>query len=209
LHPFLCYRTKLKQGIAVTLEDEFDAGSFQGSGVKLFCNPAERDGDAADVRAPLTAYKIAGQHGRRRRVAVANQIISFAFPFDTRKTDSLLVPNAISAIDGPMLADHYRCLKVSFIPGGPGFPRGIRIGLADQYGPRTVIVKKPAQLCVPTAMDGSPIEDPARHLMCYAVRAIPRAKATGIAVSNDFGDVTLNLRNAVELCVPSTLLPPG
>jgi hypothetical protein len=213
IDPFLCYRTKVKQPIAVTLADEFDSGSYQGSAAKLFCAPAGVNGQAAqDSLTDLMGHKIKGRHARRSRVRVTNQLATFPFTFDTKKTDSLLVPSVM----GPALlpdpgsrVDHYRCLKVAISRGTATFPAGIRVPVADQFASRTVTVKKPTKLCLATARDGAPVKNPDHHLMCYAVKATPRTRAKGVQVSDEFGQAVLGLQGEAELCVPSTIMTPG
>ena len=83
------------------------------------------------------------------------------------------------------------------------------VTVEDQFGPGTVLVKKPRHLCVPANKNG---EDPtapdhAGYLVCYQVKqtSLPKfVKVTGLFTRNQFGAETLDAKKHSTLCVPAT-----
>jgi hypothetical protein len=120
IDPFLCYRTKLKRPVQVTLADAFDAGTYQGSGAWLFCLPAQIGGATVRDTSPISPASGSGppcapEEGERR-----HQMAGFPLTIDTKKADTLFVPSVM----GPSLApdpangvDHYRCVKIRISQG--------------------------------------------------------------------------------------------
>lgn len=210
LDHFLCYKTKAKQPIQVALEDQFDSGSYAGKRAKLFCPPADKNGEGIfDDQTHLEGYKIKGPHAKRRRVLVNNQFGRFMF--DTKKTSTLLVPTGKSlppsAPPDPPAAssnvDHFRCIKAKTSKGTARFPKRVTAEVVDQFGARQVVLKKPNALCLPTDKNGEGIKSPKDHLLCYKIKPTPKTSAKGVQVNNQFGPGVLDLKVEAELCVPS------
>jgi len=163
-----------------------------------------------DPATDLLGYKIQGKHAPRKKVKVANELTPFPFSYDTRRTDSLLVPSG--AAPGALPADtsrvdHYRCLRERLTPGSASFPDGVRLQVTDRFATRTLTVKKPSKLCVPTTEDGNPVKNPDVQLVCYRVKPSRATKASDVAVDDEFGQAMLALQREVELCLPSTMQP--
>ena len=195
----------MKRTVAVSLADEFDSGSYAGRAAKLLCTRASVSGlTIGDPDSLLTGYKIAGPH-HPRHVGAANVLAAYPFLYDTKKADTLLIPSAITGTDPASDVDHYRCVTVKVNGSGPSFPHGITLLLTDRIGSRSVRLKKPTRLCVPTMVDGSPIDDALTHLVCYKIGAKPTWSAEAVGVSDEFGDASLDLLRESELCVPSVM----
>ena len=218
LDPFLCYKTKrVKQLISVGLCDWFDCTDdsyYEGKVSTVFCAPADVIGDVSPIQDPDThimVYKIKGPHERRSEVEVAN--IFGVFLYDTKKTDSLMVPSAKSIYPEPppgqpdpeSEVDHYRCLKVKVSKGESRLPKGMGVDVNDQFGSRMVFVKRPFKLCLATSKNGEDVKNPHVHLMCYKVKPEPKTSATGVQVNNQISPASLILKKEHELCVPSTI----
>jgi len=215
LDPFLCYKTKkVEQLISVTLSDWFDTGTFEGNVSTAFCAPADLPDDDMDLQDPdthLMVYKVKGPHAPQTGVRVDNLFGSFLF--DTKKTDTLMVPTAKSISPEPppgqpdplSEVDHYRCLKVKPTRRAEKFPKGLVVEVDDQFGSRVVLIKKPSKLCLATDKNGEGIKNVYVHLMCYKVKADPRTSATGVQVNNQFSPAVLDLKKEYELCLPSGL----
>ena len=214
LDPFLCYKAQHRQGVTVDLSDQLDTGTYHGKQAKFFCNPADPNGEGLfDPDTYLKAYKVRGPHTRRTNVEVQNQFGTYYF--DTKKTESLLVPSSMSLPPAPAPSlpdydsqvDHYRCLKAQISGGTPAFPRRQSLTVEDELGQRQVRVIKPTKLCMATAVDGEGIKDPETHLMCYKVSAKPRTKIEDVQVRDRFGSGVFDLKGEAELCVPSEVFP--
>jgi hypothetical protein len=214
LDHFLCYRTNGKHGFTVTLSDQFDSGTFQAFHKKVtaFCTPAEKATEGIiDPVTHLKVYRVKGPHVPRFNVEVTNQFGTFFF--DTRATESLMVPSSKSLSPGPFppppdpathSVDHYRCVRVRTSNQGPKFPTGITRTVKDQFGTREVTLTRPTKLCVPADKNGEGIKQPERHLMCYKIHPIPMTRVDGVQASDQFGPETHRLRGEQEFCVPST-----
>ncbi len=216
---FLCYKTRARQSVAVTLEDQFDSGDYAGTVVKSFCTPAEKDGGGIfDEETHLVAYRIEGPHSARAGIEVSNEF--GVFRLDTKKVESLMVPSAKSIVPDPppglpdpsSQVDNYRCLRARLTRGAGGFPRDLKaqpLSVSDQFGARTVFLRKPAELCLPTDKNGGGIENPQVHLVCYKIKVDPRTSETGVQVKSSLGELALDLKREAELCVPSLRNPPA
>jgi len=211
----LCYKTTLKKLISVDLSDQFDSGTYTGNVAKLFCAPADKNGEGiSDPQTHLLSYKIKGLHVGRTAVEVLDQFGTYVY--DTKKTDSLMVPTAKSIAPDPppgppnpaSLVDHYRCLKVKTSAGAPNFPKDKSVQVVDQFGgARTFFVKKPSRLCLPVDKNGEGIKNPAMHLMCYKGKTSVRTSAVGVQINNQFGADTIALKKEAELCLPARKNP--
>jgi hypothetical protein len=210
LDHFLCYKTKGKEDVDVSLDDQFETGTYEVSSVRRFCTPADKESEGTnDPSTHVEAYKLKGTHVKRTQVLVTNQF--GAILVDTKKTDSLLVPTAKSLAPDPppglpdatSLVDHYRCVSTKISKGAPKFPKGQAASVADQFATRTVTLKKPATLCVPTDKNGEGINRPDDHLLCYKVKPSVKTSATGVQVQNQFAAQVLELKSEAQLCVPS------
>jgi hypothetical protein len=213
LDHFLCYKTRVKQTIGVTLADQFDTGTYEGKVAKLLCTPADKNGEGIfDSATHLEGYTITGPHVRQSLVTVVNQFGSFLF--DTKRTATLFVPTAKSLTgsppppDGSEQVDHYRCVKARISKGTTPFPKGLTVVAADQFGVRELTLRKPSTLCVPTDKNGEGIKNAANHLLCYKVKPAAKIRVTGVQVNNQFGAQVLDLKTEAELCVPSLKNPP-
>lgn len=216
---FLCYKTRARQDIAVTLGDQFDSGIYAGTVVKHFCAPAEKDGEGIfDEETHLVGYRIKGPHGARAGIEVTNEFGTFHL--DTRKVESLMVPSAKSILPDPPPGlpdpsnhvDSYRCLKARLTKGTERFPRELKtlpLSVSDQFGSRTVFLRRLIKLCLPTDKNGEGIKNPQIHLVCYKIKVDPKTSGTGVQAKSSLGELVLNLRREAELCVPSLKTLPA
>jgi hypothetical protein len=209
LDNFLCYKTKTKQPISVNLADELDTGTYTSKGEKLFCTPADDGSGIDDPATHLAGWKISGPHTPRPAVTVTNPFGTLVLT--TKKATTLLVPSSKSlpptpppGPPGSSQVDHYRCVSAKIAKGTPKFPKDVTAAVADQFGSRTALVKKPSRLCVPTNKNGEGLKNPTEALMCYKIKADVKTPFEGVQVNNQFGPVTLDVKKEVELCVPST-----
>ncbi len=102
----------------------------------------------------------------------------------------------------PVPLDHVQCYQMPREP----FTRLSGVSLADHFGPSTVDVIRPKRLCNPADKnDENPNapNDP-DHLTGYIIKQrTPFPRASGVSVTNQFGTVTMDLRRADYLLVPT------
>lgn len=217
LRHFQCYAVRRQPAPdvpALSLDDQFGDGTVSVHRLARLCNPADKNGE--DPGAPtdpdhLMAFKIrrAAPRFEPRKVEVTNQLGTVVV--EVRRPTFLLVPTAKSESQpvpppAPPGVDHFKCYKVK---GGRGHPESLEV--ADQFGTLLVDVKRPRWLCNPADKNGEGIQDPAGHLLCYAVRTAPRVAAFEgtIWFANQLAAGVIEARRArpTELCVPSTKRP--
>lgn len=205
---FLCYKTKDKRAISVSLSDQFESGQYRGKKAKWFCTAANSGEEAVSTDSNLKSWKVKGPHSKVKNVEVTNDFGSFFY--DTKKTLSLMVPASIDLEKEPAPSlDHYRCLKVKRSKGTAAFPEGTMVPVDDAFGSRVVSVGKPTQLCLPTDKNGEGIKDPVTHLMCYKVTTSAPTRVDDVMTLTQFGEEVLDLKKEKELCLPSSKTPPG
>jgi hypothetical protein len=77
-------------------------------------------------------------------------------------------------------------------------------------GGQSFVLKKPTKFCDAVAADGSAINDPNAHLVCYGAKlpAGTRFTKTTVSTNNpDFGADVLLATAVSELCVPAVTDP--
>ena len=125
----------------------------------------------------------------------------------------LMVPSAKSLTGAPPplgqpSIDHFQCYVVRNARA-----RRARITVTDQFGTRTLDVKRPSRLCTAVDKRNEGVLNPDDNLLCYEVRTSPGTRRfTGpggpVYIDNQFGPDTLKVTRPTELCVPSVVYPP-
>ena len=77
------------------------------------------------------------------------------------------------------------------------------VRLADQFAEVKTKIGKITRICTPVDKNGEGIPDPKLHLVCYEILN-GHDPNRPVETTNQFGRTTMNVRNAQELCVPST-----
>jgi uncharacterized repeat protein (TIGR01451 family) len=99
----------------------------------------------------------------------------------------------------PARVDHYKCYSVD----GKSDKR--KVTLTDQFGTSRSVVDDPVTLCNPVDKNGSGIRQPTQHLVCYAIKGNDDDDKHLTAFTRDqFGLLTLKVKQAETLCLPST-----
>jgi glucose/arabinose dehydrogenase len=224
---YLCYRAllapgeaKLPAGTSVTLQDEISGP--QAFGVKRaasICNPASVDGGTVvDPDTHQQGYLVKRPPGSPKFVRT-NEVTSDAYAtrnLTLSQEDSLLVPSSkvLGAGGAPPYAgsgiDHYKCYRARLAAGSPKFLPPPPPTISDQFYPggQTFNVKRVTKHCKPVAVDGSTIEEPEAHLVCYQVRLPAGVKfpRTTVSTNNpEFGTDVLIATMPSELCVPASV----
>jgi hypothetical protein len=207
---FLCYR--ISRGAidaSVSLAtSQFGSTTALVRRAQRLCAPADKSGE--DVTAPdhpdhLTGYSLQPRTNfpERRHQVIVNQFGTLTA--DLIDLDFLLVPTGKSTSGPPVgyvpAVDHFECfrtIRAHFTKSG--------IDVEDQFGTRTVDVRRPTRLCVPVDKDGEGILVPNANLLCYRVSGQPRVNGAHVFTTNQFGSDEYNVGAVRELCVPSQLI---
>ena len=184
---FSCYITKTTSGATrfvpvpgVTLVDAFRASTVEVKKPKFLCAPANKNGE--DPTAPshpdhLTDFQI--KPGVKFTPALAQHVVDQfgSLTVDLKKAYSLQVPSAKSLSASPPppsspSVDHFQCYGIKVTSNTPKFVPVPGVTVEDQFGTRTVEVKKPRRLCAPVNKNNEAPAAPqhADHLMCYLVK---------------------------------------
>ena len=228
LDHFTCYTAGPSRGSAkfaprsgVSLTDEFGSATVDVKKPRYLCAPTSKLGE--DPSAPthpqhLEGYPLGrpGKFPTHENVVVLDQLDPSGLHVDLRKPTLLLVPSRAVPGGPPPTAsgltiDHFQCYPASVTPHTAKFVARDGITLEDELGALTVDVQKPKLLCAPVNKNG---EDPTAathpsHLACYQVKQAGTkfTKSTGVAVANQFGAETLDVKQPSLLCVPAVLGP--
>ena len=106
-----------------------------------------------------------------------------------------------------LVADHYLGYDVKETKGTPKFDK-FDVDLTDQFVSGTFEVKKPERLYNPVDKNGEGISDEFTHLLGYKIKALkgePKFdKVTNVFVTNQFGEITVDVKKPKLLLVPSS-----
>jgi polyvinyl alcohol dehydrogenase (cytochrome) len=96
--------------------------------------------------------------------------------------------------------DNYKCYQAKE-PGARFAPRPVT--LVDDFEAKPANVLRPSTTCNPADVNGEGIADTTAHLACYRIKEAAGFTTRSVLVHNRFGDDTLTVVRAQELCVPS------
>ena len=227
---YLCYKAalargeeKLPKGTTVALGDELVPGplDFGVTRATSICNPAAVNGGTVnEPTAHQEGFAIKRVPGSPRFVkalqATGDQFANRNLLLSQEST--LLVPSSKVLGDGGAppygltTVDHYKCYRASLAKGSPKFVAPAAPTVTDQFYPggQSFNLKKPTRFCHPVAADGSTINEPTAHLVCYGARLPAGTKfpKTTVSTNNpDFGADVLLATAVSELCVPAVTDP--
>jgi hypothetical protein len=99
--------------------------------------------------------------------------------------------------------DSFLCYKAKPTKGGPGFAAR-NATLSGPFEPLTVAVQKPATLCLPAQLDGTPAGDSATHLEGYKAKpSVKPLRPAGLSATTAFGTHLLDTLKVDRLLVPT------
>ena len=207
LEHFQCYNLKPKPFDARTVEltDQFGFRVAEVTDRVELCNPVRKANEPwSNRRAHLVCYTTDGPD-LQTPVTVRNQFGSQQLM--VHEPTQLCVPSrkwqrgeSLKQISVPI--DHFQCYSVE--PLTPLFRFGSldRYKLRDQFGlQKRMRVGVPRRLCAPVDKNGSRIEHPVAHLVCYQLGGA--RLNIRVVVKNQFERVGLRAKRARFLCVPS------
>jgi len=217
---FTCYAARGVSGAArfapisgVQVVDEQRTAIATVKRPRHLCAPASVNGGTPGAPSHpdhLEDYQIKTQPGFVKRTGV--QVIDDfgTLTLDLVKPATLQVPSAKSHTAPPSgpaapAVDHFACYQVKITKGTAKFARRTAT-VADQFGTRTLELKKPRRVCYPADKNG---EEPGAEthpdiLVCYQAKDRSAVRFTPVRplyVGNQFGNETLEARKPAELCV--------
>jgi cysteine-rich repeat protein len=222
LDHFFCYQAKTTSGTTkfeavsgVSLVDRFESTTATVRAPNRLCAPTNKLNE--DPTAPthpdhLEGYPIKPdtKFGGTVNQRIKNQFGTLILT--VKKPVGIFVPTAKSPTTPPPAPttslDHFECYQAKEASGTAKFVAVPNVTVQDQFGPMTVLVKKPTRLCVPLNKNGETpgAQNHPNHLVCYQVKptSLPKfAAVTSLFTHNQFGSATIDAKKPAELCVPS------
>lgn len=222
---FKIYKAKTKKGTAEfvsppdpTLVDQFESKETEVVKPTLLGNPAgEGGGGVINTTIHLECYAIKDAKTDPKQpkfpgrlVQVSNEFGSLTLAVTTPR--QLCVPSLQDKATPPVgpvppnNVDRFKCYKAKVAKGSTPFtPQTVT--LDDQFeSAKMATVKKPVELCNPVDVNAELRQNPAVHLVCYAIKddhAPPTFVATDVFTLNEFDSEQVTALKPSLLCVPS------
>jgi uncharacterized delta-60 repeat protein len=193
--------TPVFQSRTVTIQDQFRTSRARVVEPLRLLNPASRDGGPISrPNAHLKCYEIEESRFGGRTVTVQNQFGTRTF--QVGQPTRLCNPAAKKVPPGtpgpvPSGLDHFRCYGIE------AGPLNRSVTLRDQFGRQVVVVEEPEYLCNPASKNGSGIQNPAAHLVCYELDGVDPFASRRASLRDQFGVQTFSVVRPTKLCVPS------
>jgi len=205
----------------VSLQDSSDTTQVAVKKPNFLCAPTNalnQDPTAPVHPEHLTSYQVRGAApSLTTSIPVTDAFNPGGTSVIRKKRAYLFVPttknlSATPPTPAAFVTDHFECYKIAPASGAPRFVAVSNVTLEDQFGPMTVLVKKPQYFCNPVNKNGEDPSAPSHpaHLMCYQVQqtdTVRFVKLTGIFVNNQFGPETVDAKKPALLCVPALTTP--
>ena len=112
----------------------------------------------------------------------------------------LLIGNSFRPIRVPI--DHFQCYNVEPLTSLQRVGQLGRVLLTDQFGHKQVSIGAAVRLCAPVDKNGSQIQHPATHLVCYQIGGAE--VNVRVEVKNQFERKKMKAISPELLCVPSS-----
>jgi hypothetical protein len=189
--------------IGVSLQDQFQARSTRVVEPKLFCTPADKNGEGIDdADTHMTCYDTDPAGQPPGLIPIQNQFVA-SDQIQLLSPDLLCVPSTKQMVPP---VEHFMVYRATG-PDGPA------VSMEDQFGTQNTDLGLTSLFMVPADKNNEGIFDPFTHLTCYDIEddVSPQASIGDVTVTNQFGsDQPLDVGFAKELCVPTEkLIAPG
>jgi len=187
--------------LGVGLIDQFQARSTLVVEPKLFCTPADKNGEGIDdPLTHLTCYSTNPVGQSPGLIPISNQFVAVD-QIELLGPDLLCAPSTKEVI--PLL-EHFMVYRAT----GPDGPQ---VAIADQFGTQNTDLGGVSLFMVPVDKNGEGIFDPFTHLSCHDIEEPAPPPLGDVTVTNQFGtDQPLDIGLPRELCVPTEkLIAPG
>jgi len=189
--------------VGVGLIDQFQARSTLVLDPKLFCTPADKNGEGIDdPDTHLTCYGTNPVGGAPGLIPFANQFVAI-------DQIQLAEPNLLCAPSTKQVVPPVEHFLVYAADGADG----PTVSMEDQFGTQTTDLGLTSLFMVPADKNDEGIFDPFTHLTCYSIEdeLLPPPWFRDVKVTNQFiTDQDIEVGLASELCVPTEkLIAPG
>jgi hypothetical protein len=181
--------------------DQFQARTTLVLEPKLFCTPADKNGEGIDDPIThLTCYDTNPIGQPPGLIPISNQFVAGDL-LQLEGPDLLCAPSTKQALTP---AEHFTVYRALGQDGPP-------VAMADQFGSQTTDLGDASLFMVPAQKNDEPIFDPFTHLTCYDILEPAPPLPNEITVTNQFGvDQPIDVGLPRELCVPTEkLIAPG
>ena len=206
LEHFKCYTVTPTrfENRTVQLIDQFGQRQAKVTDRARLCNPARKGTEPfVNRRAHLVCYTTTGPD-LNTAVVVRNQFGSQRLVVGEPET--VCVPskkreigNSFRGIRVPI--DHFQCYKVEPLTSLQRVGQLGRVLVTDQFGHKRVSIGAAVRLCTPVDKNGSQIQHPVSHLVCYQIAGAE--VNVRVEVKNQFERKKMKAINPELLCVPS------
>jgi len=207
LEHFKCYTVTPTrfENRTVQLTDQFGQRHAKVTDRARLCNPAQKGIEPfVNRRAHLVCYDITGPD-LNTAVAVRNQFGSQRLLVHDPETVCVpskkrVLGNSFRPIRVPI--DHFQCYNVEPLTSLQRVGELGRVLVTDQFGHKRVTIGAAVQLCTPVDKDGSQIQHPVSHLVCYQIAGAE--VNVRVEVKNQFERKKIKAISPELLCVPSS-----
>jgi hypothetical protein len=189
--------------VGVALQDQFQGRTTLVVEPKLFCTPAEKNGEPMiDPVTHLTCYDTNPISGGPGPIPILNQFTPAPDVFELLDADTLCVPSTKELVPPPTL-DHFTLYDATGADGPI-------VTIDDQFGAQVTDLGSTKLFLVPADKNGEGISDPFSHLTCYEILD-GEPGPPNVTVTNQFvTDAPIDVGFPTELCVPTEkLISPG
>jgi hypothetical protein len=205
LDHYKCYlATGSSVDASVLLLDQFAQSTATVLDPRLFCTPADKNGEGIDDPVThLTCYNTTPPGVSPGPVPILNQFLPAPDLLELLEANMLCAPST-KEIQQPPEPDHFQ----SYPTNPDASTDGPIVQIDDQFGSQTTDLGLATHFLVPVNKNDEGIDDPISHLTCYD---IPDGVAGPPVIStNQFGVQPLTLGAPRSLCVPTEkLITPG
>jgi hypothetical protein len=202
LDHYKCYVASGAQiDLGVTILDQFQGRSALVIEPKLFCTPANKNGEGIDDAINhLTCYSTTPVGQPPGLIPISNQFIA-GDQLELLSPDLLCAPSTKQLIPP---AEHFNVYRAQGPDGPP-------VTMVDQFGNQATDLGSASLFMVPADKNDEGLFDPFTHLNCHDIEEVVASQIPYVNVTNQFvTDQELAVGDPKELCVPTEkLIAPG
>jgi hypothetical protein len=202
LDHYKCYlATGAPVDIGVNLLDQFQDRTALVLEPKLFCTPADKNGEGIDdPLTHLTCYSTNPIGQAPGLIPISNQFIA-ADQLDLLEADLLCAPSTKHVVPP---VEHFLVYNATGPDGPP-------VTIEDQFGTQVTDLGDVSLFMVPVEKNDEPIFDVFTHLSCHDIPDAVPSTIPDVTVTNQFvTDQPLEIGDPREFCVPTEkLIAPG
>jgi cysteine-rich repeat protein len=199
VEPYSSYEATGPDGPVVMLADELGSETVDLGAIDLHLTPVAIDGVPAVLNPFLRATCYAHPGG------VVDQCVDVQHAFGTTPL-RIGMPVDVCAPELSLVpqTDAFKCYAAT----GPVLD--VDVGAVDAFQSQVVTIGAPELFCTPVAIDGSPLVNPIRYLVCYATTP-PGVAGVQIEVENTLhvDPIQVNVGSSTGVCIPAVRQVPS